>query len=97
MPVTLTGADFEFVEKAALEVKPPKKRPGPGKIAPPRDLTFTLPLGKRAGEQRSIEVNVDTATPGAYLLALTQSDGVKHEAPVVFFRPTPRSRTCQSA
>jgi hypothetical protein len=90
VPVTLTGADFEFVEKAALEVKPPPKKPGPEKIAPPRDLTFTLPLGKRAGEQRSIEVNVDTGTPGTYLLALTQSDGVKHEAPVVILPPNPK-------
>jgi hypothetical protein len=60
------------------------------KTAPPRDLTFALPLGKRDGERRSIDVDVDTATPGAFLLALTQSDGVKHEAPVVILPPNPK-------
>jgi hypothetical protein len=95
VPVKLTGADFEFVEKAALEANPSRTKPPQttavaGKITPPpRDLTFTLPLGKRAGEQSSIEVDVDAATPGAYLLALTQSDGVKHEAPVVILPPNP--------
>jgi hypothetical protein len=93
-PVKLTGADFEFVEKASLEAKPPDTKSiakKTGTPPPPRDLTFTLPLGKRAGEQRSIEVNIDTdAAPGAYLLALTQSDGVKHEAPVTILPPNPK-------
>lgn len=86
--VKMTGADFEFVEKAWLEPKASPKQMGAP--AAPRDLTYRLPLGKRAGEQRSIEVSVDTATPGAYLLALAQSDGTKHELPVTILPPNPK-------
>ncbi len=87
-PVTLTGADFEFVEKASLEPKTASKKAAPPPA--PRDLTYNLPLGKRGGEQRSLEVDIDTATPGAYLLALTQSDGVKHDVPVTILPPNPK-------
>lgn len=91
VPVKLTGPDFEFVEKASLETRPSEAKSIATKTAsPPRDLTFALPLGKRDGEQRSIDVNVDTTTPGAFLLALTQSDGVQHEEPVVILPPNPK-------
>jgi hypothetical protein len=88
VPVELTGADFEFVEKAALEQPAGLKKTAPPPV--PRDLTFTLAAGKRAGEQRSMEVNVDTTTPGAYRLALTQADGVKHEVPLTILPPNPK-------
>jgi hypothetical protein len=95
VPIVVTGADFEFVEKAALLPKPESNTASKAESkstakAAPRDLTFQLPEGKRAGEQRSIEVNVDTDQAGSYLLALTQSDGVKHETPVTILPPNPK-------
>jgi hypothetical protein len=88
VPVTLQGADFEFVEKASLEKPRDPRRFGPPPA--PRDLTFALPLGKRAGEQRTLEVNVPADIPGHYLLALVQSDGVKHEVPITVLPPNPK-------
>lgn len=84
----LQGADFEFVEKVSLETPP-----DPSKLDPPptpRDLLFKLPLGKRAGEQRTLEVAIPADAPGKYLLALVQSDGVKHETPVTVLPPNPK-------
>ena len=37
-----------------------------------------------------MEVEIDTAAPGAYLLALTQSDGIKHDVPVTILPPNPK-------
>lgn len=85
--VNLTGADFEFVEKASLEAKPDAKKTKPAPS--PRDLTFVLPAGSRKGEQRSMEVNVPADAAGSYLLAVAQSDGVKHELPVTVLPPNP--------
>ncbi len=88
VPISVTGADFEFVEKAALEPRASAKKIGPSPA--PRDALFVLPQGKRGGEQRSIEVDIDTSAPGNYLLALQQSDGVKHELPVTILPPNPQ-------
>jgi hypothetical protein len=82
--VKLTGADFEFVEKAEIEKGAADKK------AAPKDAPFTLPLGPRDGEQKSIEVEIDTAARGAYRLALMQTDGVKHEAPFTVLPPDPK-------
>ncbi|MCC6344776.1 MAG: hypothetical protein IT166_21425 [Bryobacterales bacterium] len=79
--VELAGADFQFVESASLET--------PGQDAKPRDIRFSLPVGKRAGPQRSLTVNIDTAREGSYRLVLTQSDGVAHRIPLIILPPNP--------
>jgi hypothetical protein len=82
---TLEGADFEFVEKVALR-KAGEER------ATPKELVFTLPLGKRAGPQRSVEVEIDTTklAAGQYSLLLTQSDGEEHPIAMRILPPHPR-------
>ncbi len=83
--IQLTGTDFEFIDKVAIEKagEQPKN---------PQELTFTLPTGKRAGEQTSIEMEVDTSAlgRGEYRLLLTQSDGVTHEVPITILPPNPK-------
>lgn len=79
---TLSGADFEFVEKVQC-----KKA---GKHAKPTDVAFELPTGKRAGEQHTLEVTLDTAARGSYELLLQQSDGKPHEVPVTVLPPNPK-------
>ncbi len=80
--VKLTGADFEFVEKAAVEKVAAKPVPAP--------VEFELPTGKRAGEQSSMDVEIDTAAHGVYKLLLAQSDGEQHELPVTILPPHPK-------
>ena len=80
--VELSGADFQFLEKVALE--------STARDAKPADVEFALPLGKRAGPQNSLKVNIDTAKPGSYRLVLTQSDGVAHKIPVTILPPNPK-------
>jgi hypothetical protein len=76
----LSGADFEFLEKAALESSEGK----------PAEVAFTLPSGKRAGPQNSVTVSIDTAKQGSYRLLLTQSDGAAHPIPVTVLPPNPK-------
>ena len=78
----LTGTDFEFVEKAALEKTAAKPSPQP--------VSFDLPKGKRQGEQDSISVDIDTSSPGSYKLLLAQSDGQEHELPLTILPPGPK-------
>lgn len=80
--VELTGADFEFLDKAALE---PAVR-----NAKAVETSFVLPLGPRLGPQTSVEVSVDTSQRGNYRLLLTQSDGVTHEIPMTVLPPNPK-------
>jgi len=84
--VTLSGVDFEFLEKVAIESN--------AKDAKPAEVKFTLPAGKRAGPQDSvtldIDMDVDTPKQGSYRLLLTQSDGVAHAAPVAVLPPNPK-------
>jgi hypothetical protein len=80
--VELSGADFEFLDKVALESSV--------RDAKPAEVGFTLPLGKRAGPQNSVTGNIDTAKQGSYRLLLTQSDGVAHEVPVTVLPPNPK-------
>ena len=82
---TLEGADFEFVEKVALR-KADEER------AAPKELVFTLPLGKRAGPQPSVEVEIDTTklAAGLYRLLLTQSDGKAHSIAMRILPAHPR-------
>ena len=81
-PIKLSGADFEFLETVSLESAAADSKPA--------EVGFALPLGKRAGQQNSVTVNIDTAKPGSYRLLLTQSDGVAHEVPVTVLRPNPK-------
>lgn len=80
--VTLTGADFEFLEKAAVESN--------DLGAHPAEVAFTLPQGKGAGPQNSIKVNIDTSKQGSYRLMLTQSDGVAQAISLEILPPNPK-------
>ena len=80
--VKLTGTDFEFLEKAAIE--------STARDAKPDAVEFTLPSGKGAGPQNSVTVYLDTAKRGSYNLLLTQSDGVAHKIPLTVLPPNPR-------
>jgi len=80
--VQLSGADFEFLEKVAIQ--------SAARGAKPSDVEFTLPSGKRAGPENSVTVNIDTAKPGSYELLLAQSDGVAHKLPVTVLPPNPK-------
>lgn len=81
--VTLEGPDFQFLEKVALE-------PAGVRDAQPVEARFKLPKGKRAGEQRTLEVEIDTARRGAYRLLLAQGDGMTYEVPYTVLPPNPR-------
>jgi hypothetical protein len=64
--VKLTGTDFEFVDKVELQKVVPH--------APkPAAVLFDLPVGARQGEQKTMSVEIDTASPGRYKLLLAQS------------------------
>jgi len=82
--VQLTGADFEFVEKAAIAKAGDKK-------ASPKDITFSLPKGKAQGDQESMEAEMDTAawTAGSYRLILTQTNGSSHDVALTIHPPNP--------
>jgi hypothetical protein len=81
--VQLTGADFEFVEKASLE-NAKDRRPNPVPVH------FELPRGPRAGDEESMEVEIDTAAAGSYRLLLAQSDGETHALPIAILPPNPK-------
>ena len=80
--VELSRVDFEFLEKVAIE--------STARDAKPSEVAFTLPLGRRAGPQNSVTVNIDTAKQGSYRLLLTQSDGAAHKIPVTILPPNPK-------
>jgi hypothetical protein len=82
---TLEGADFQFIEKAAL-------RRASDRTSAPTALNVTLPVGKRAGRQTSVQVDIDTNAqkPGLYLLFLTQPDGKTYEITVRILPPNPK-------
>jgi len=83
--VELTGADFQFIEKVAIEKEGRRK-------AESQALEFTLPKGKRLGEQRSLETEIDTNTlrQGSYKLLLTQADQKTRTLPVTIHPPAPK-------
>ena len=83
VPLDLAGTDFEFVEKAAIEK-------GEARTPNPPEVHFSLPRGKRSGDQQTIRIDVDTAAAGPYRLLLTQSDGVTHEIPFTVLPPNPK-------
>lgn len=81
----LTGTDFQFIEKVALERADQRQKS-------PQEIPFTLPKGPRGGEQTTMEVEIDTGTlrRGNYRLLLTQSDGLTHELAFSILPPNPR-------
>ncbi|MGH9435943.1 MAG: hypothetical protein ACRD06_08080, partial [Terriglobia bacterium] len=83
VPVDLTGADFEFVNKVGIEAAS-----GSGDL---HDLTFKLPKGLNAGQQLQMTVNVKTnsLTAGAYKLLLTQTNGKSQAVAIVLHPPSP--------
>ena len=77
VPVTLTGADFEFTTKVELQ-----KVNDEFAVAEP--VRFLLPKGLRAGPQDHMDVQIATQglNPGVYELLISQPDDKKH--PVEF-------------
>lgn len=75
--VTLTGADFQFVEKLVIV------RRG-DKYDSPAPVPFSLPKGRREGPQDALEMQVDTTNlgAGAYELMLYQQDGKSQDVAV---------------
>ncbi len=73
VPVTLEGADFEFVTKVEIERLEDK-------FATPATVPFVLPQGLRTGPQDRMDVQVNTIDldPGPYRLLLSQVDGKPH-------------------
>lgn len=100
--VQLTGADFEFVNKVALV--PSDKAAGSSPASAllkddatlkaeglPKDLSFTVPKGSSAGEQTTLDLDIDTAKlpAGSYCLKLTQTNGSNHDLGLVIHPPNP--------
>ncbi len=83
--VTLTGCDFEFVEKVSLR----KSNEAAGKA---RAVEFRLPKGARGGPQQRMEAVIDTAKlePGDYILSLSLPNAVTREIPVHVLPPHPK-------
>lgn len=84
--IQLTGADFEFVDKADLAAVSRTH----AAAAKPASLAFDLPDGPRKGEQTTLKVDIDTATAGAYKLELAQADGTPHTIPLTVLPPNPK-------
>jgi len=84
IPVTLTGADFEFVTKAEL------KQMG-DEFAVPEPVRFLLPKGANQGPQDHMDVQIDTTNlaPGNYNLLLTQADAPAQAVKLKILAPPP--------
>ena len=69
VPVTVAGADFEFVSKVEIERQNDK-------FATPAPVPFILPRGLRQGPQDNLDLQINTADldPGDYRLRFTQLD-----------------------
>jgi hypothetical protein len=80
--VQLHGPDFEFLQDATLLSSARNAKPAP--------VEFALPLGKGAGPQNSVAVDIDTAKRGDYTLAFTQNDGVSRKVPITILPPSPK-------
>ncbi len=77
IPVTVSGADFEFTTKVEM------KKLG-DEFATAEPVRFILPKGLREGPQEHMDVQIDTGDldPGHYQLLISQQDGKSH--PVEF-------------
>ncbi len=82
--IQLTGADFEFVHKAAIV-------PSGDTTTTPRELPIRLLKGNGAAELTTAEVDVDTSAlhAGSYLLRLTQTNGSTYDLPITIHPPNP--------
>ena len=82
--VQIKGADFEFVDKAAIQ------KAGDAK-AQPLAVFFTLPKGPGGGEQPAMTalLNTNSLKAGAYALLLTQTNGKNQSVPVMVHPPNP--------
>jgi len=80
--VELRGPDFEFLNKATLLSS--------ARGAKPEDVPFGLPLGKGAGPQNVVTIDIDTAKSGTYTLALAQADGVTRKVAITVLPPSPK-------
>jgi hypothetical protein len=85
VPVTLTGADFEFVDRVALAGGSPAKKGAP---AP---LTFTLSMDPQSPDRRQLEATVDTTSlkPDSYQLVLTERNGATHQVALLVHAADP--------
>jgi hypothetical protein len=84
LPLTIQGADFEFVTK--VEMKKLNDE-----FASASAIPFVLPKGVRAGEQDRMDIQIDTGglDAGAYNLIVSQLDGKPHNLPVKVLPPLP--------
>ncbi len=84
VPVTLEGADFEFVTKVEIEKQNDR-------FATPAQVPFILPRGLRQGDQQRMDIQVNTIDfdPGLYRLLITQVDGRPRPVDVKILAPPP--------
>ncbi len=77
VPVTIEGADFEFVTKVEIEKLDDK-------FATPAPVPFVLPQGLRSGPQERMDIQVNTIDldPGRYRLLISQVEGKPHPVPL---------------
>jgi len=84
VPLTLEGADFEFVTKAQIKKLHDE-------FASTSAVPFVLPEGLREGVQDHMDIQADTSDleAGAYHLILSQLDGKSHDVPLTVLPPPP--------
>jgi hypothetical protein len=83
--VEAEGADFEFVEKVAVQ-----KTKDP--FHPPAAVPFSLPLGAGRGPQDKLAFEIDTKPmeAGNYTVFVTEAGGKTRELPMKVLPPGPR-------
>jgi hypothetical protein len=83
--LTLTGDDFEFVDKLSYKC-------ADDKFAEPSTLPFHLPKGPGAGPQNTLETQLDAGslTPGNYRFLIAQADAKVHEVPFKVLHVAPQ-------
>ncbi len=84
VPLTMEGADFEFVTKVEI------KKIG-DEFATASAVPFLLPEGLRDGAQNHMDIQADAAglDAGLYNLMVTQVDGKAHDVPLTVLPPVP--------
>lgn len=84
LPLTLEGADFEFVTKVGIKKLNDE-------FASESTVPFVLPKGLRQDVQEHMDIQVDTSglEAGKYQLNLSQVDGKSHAVPLLVLAPLP--------